>query len=350
MRLLISSLILFISQFAMCQNPVEVTGLLLDAASKFPLENVRIQIEGEVTETYSDNVGFFTLKIPKGFDGILNFSKKDYQTKRIPLDLVENDLAFGNIFLEKDVTQELTDNLITLTDAELLDENEADIFSGGLLQASKDIFLRRAAFDFGQAFFKVRGYDSRYSRVFLNGIPMNQLFNGRPQWSQWGGLNDVMRNQTYTHGIAHNPLGVNQLLGSTAINTRPSQMREGLRISSSLSNRTYTGRAMATYVAENSKGDLAYSVSGSRRWAQEGFISGTPYDSWAFFGALEYKLNPSNSFLLTSILSKNRRGRSSAITEEVFDTMGRRYNPNWGFQDGEVRNARENRLFKPIVM
>ena len=215
MRLLISSLILFISQFAMCQNPVEVTGLLLDAASKFPLENVRIQIEGEVTETYSDNVGFFTLKIPKGFDGILNFSKKDYQTKRIPLDLVENNLAFGNIFLEKDVTQELTDNLITLTDAELLDENEADIFSGGLLQASKDIFLRRAAFDFGQAFFKVRGYDSRYSRVFLNGIPMNQLFNGRPQWSQWGGLNDVMRNQTYTHGITHNPLGVNQLLGPT---------------------------------------------------------------------------------------------------------------------------------------
>ncbi|MEL7271698.1 MAG: TonB-dependent receptor [Bacteroidota bacterium] len=350
MRLLLLSFFLFTSLFAMGQNPVELTGLLLDAATKFPLENVKVQIEGEVTETYSDNAGFFTLKIPKGFDGILNFSKKDYQIKRIPLDVVENDLAFGNIFLEKDVTQELTDNLITLTDAELLDENEADVFSGGLLQASRDIFLRRAAFDFGQAFFKVRGYDSRYSRVFLNGIPMNQLFNGRPQWSQWGGLNDVMRNQTYTHGITHNPAGINQLLGGTTIDTRPSQMREGIRISSSLSNRTYTGRAMATYVAENSKGNLAYAVSGSRRWAQEGFISGTPYDAWAFFGALEYKLNPTNSFLLTSILSKNRRGRSSAITEEVFDMMGGRYNPNWGFQDGEVRNARENRLFKPILM
>ncbi|MEL6305059.1 MAG: TonB-dependent receptor [Bacteroidota bacterium] len=350
MRLLLPSLFFFILQFATGQNQVELTGWVIDAASKVPLENVRVALEGEVTETYSDSKGFFALKISKGFDGILNLSKKDYQTKRIPLDLVQNDLSFGTMFLKKDVTQELTDNLITLTDAELLDENEADVFSGGLLQASKDVFLRRAAFDFGQAFFKVRGYDSRYSRVFLNGIPMNQLFNGRPQWSQWGGLNDVMRNQTYTHGIAHNPAGVNQLLGGTTINTRPSEMREGIRLSSSLSNRTYVGRAMATYVAENTKGNLAYSVSGSRRWAQEGFISGTPYDAWSFFGALEYQLNPTNSFLLTSILSKNRRGRSSAITEEVFDMMGGRYNPNWGVQDGEVRNARENRLFKPILM
>ncbi|MEM8764845.1 MAG: TonB-dependent receptor [Bacteroidota bacterium] len=350
MRLLLSSLLLFVVHFAVGQNRVELTGWLLDAASKVPLENVRVAIEGEVKETYSDNKGFFALKIPVGFDGILNLSKKDYQTKRIPLDLIENDLDFGNIFLEKDVTQELTDNLITLTDTELLDENEADVFSGGLLQASQDIFLRRAAFDFGQAFFKVRGYDSGYSRVFLNGIPMNQLFNGRPQWSQWGGLNDVMRNQTYVHGIAHNPIGINQLLGGTAINTRPSEMREGIRISSSLSNRTYTGRAMTTYVAENAQGNLAYAISGSRRWAKEGFISGTPYDAWSFFGAVEYALNRANSVLLTSIFSKNRRGRSSAITEEVFEAMGRSYNPNWGFQDGEIRNARENRLFKPILM
>ena len=31
----------------------------------------------------------------------------------------------------------------------------------------------------------------------MNGVPMNKFYNGRPQWSNWGGLNDLMRNQEF---------------------------------------------------------------------------------------------------------------------------------------------------------
>ena len=95
---------------------------------------------------------------------------------------------------------------------------------------------------------------------------------------------------------------------------------------------------------------MAYTFSASRRWAKEGYIDGTLYDSYSLFGALEYQVNQKNSLLLSTILARNRRGRSSAITEEVFELVGNQYNPYWGIQDGDIRNTRERDIFEPILM
>ena len=82
---------------------------------------------------------------------------------------------------------------------------------------------------------------------------------------------------------------------------------------------------MATHNSGKKANGLTYMLSGSRRWANSGFIDGTLYDAYSFFGAAEYEINPKNAIMATIILAKNRRGRSSAITEEVFDLAGNRY-------------------------
>ena len=87
-----------------------------------------------------------------------------------------------------------------MTENDLSDDGETLSSSTGLLQATRDIFLTRAAFDFSQAFFRVRGYDSKEGQVLINGLAMNKFFDGRPQWNNWGGLNDVVRNQEFTSG------------------------------------------------------------------------------------------------------------------------------------------------------
>ena len=220
----------------------------------------------------------------------------------------------------------------------------------GLLQATRDVFLNRAAFDFGQAFFRVRGYDSRNGKVLINGMPMNKFFDGRPQWNNWGGLNDVVRNQEYSNGLEASDHTFGGILGNTNIDTRPSGLRPGFRFSASASNRTYTGRAMATYTSPKKERGLSYSISASRRWAKEGFIDGTLYDAYSFFGALEYPIDSKNSIVGTAILASNRRGRSSAITEEVYNLVGNRYNPYWGYQNGDIRNSRERKIAEPLVM
>ena len=331
------------------QNIKSISGEIQDSASKTRFSKVTIEIEGTPYSSITNKDGEFLLQTPLIGNYILNISYPDYLIKRMPITISNQDIILGVIYLEKDIAVELNDNLISLTDSELL-EDEIGSNPSGLLQATKDIFLQRAAFDFGQAFFRVKGYDSQYGKVLINGMEMNKMFDGRPQWNNWGGLNDVTRNQQFTSGLDASEYSFGAILGVTNINTKPSGMRPGIRLSSSASNRTYGGRLMTTYTSKFNSNGFAYSISGSRRWAKEGYMDGTLYDAYSLFGALEYQINNKNTLLFTGILASNRRGRSSAITEEVFNLIGNRYNPYWGKQDGKIRNSRERKIAEPILM
>jgi len=331
------------------QENYRVIGIVKDMVTQETIEFAKIEIYGTATVTPVGNEGKFMIALSQPGDYILYVEAQDYVSKKMPISFGNQELDLGTIFLDRDIAQEKTDNLITLTDSDLLDDESISMTSG-MLQATKDIFLNRAAFDFGQAFFRVRGYGSENGVILLNGIPMNKLMDGRPQWNNWGGLNDVTRNQEFTHGLQVSEYSFGGVLGTTNISTRPSSFRKGVRLSSSASNRTYAGRLMATYSSEVPQKGINYSVSASRRWAKQGYIDGTLYDAYSFFGAFEYEWNQKNSIHLTSIWASNRRGRSSALTEEVFQLAGKRYNPYWGIQNGTIRNSRERKIAEPIFM
>ncbi|WP_036380505.1 carboxypeptidase-like regulatory domain-containing protein [Muricauda sp. MAR_2010_75] len=332
------------------QQSTTISGRVHERGTNTPIYKASITIKGFSEKFFTDENGNFELSIQDSGDVLLTISSPDFISKRFSIYLSDETVELGEILLERDIEREKTDNLITLTDGDLLDDGETISGTLGLLQSTKDIFLNRAAFDFGQAFFKVRGYDSRNGNVLINGIPMNKFFDGRPQWNNWGGLNDVVRNQEYTYGLTENRYAFGGILGTTNIDTSPSGMRPGIRLSSSASNRTYRGRLMATYNSGLGKNGLAYTFSASRRWAKEGYVEGTLYDAYSFFGALEYQFNPQNSIVFTSILARNRRGRSSALTEEAFALLGNQYNPYWGTQDGRIRNSRERDIFEPLFL
>ncbi len=342
-------LLFLYSLFLSGQSTTTISGKVFKALDNSVLVGGKVSLEGEQNLWETDTSGNFILKISFKGEYILRIESQDYVTKRIPISLEGINIVLGIIYLETDLTLEKQDNLITLTDAELLDD-EANGSSLALLQSTRDIFLNRAAFDFGQAFFRVRGYDSQNGEVLLNGVPMNKLFDGRPQWNNWGGLNDIIRNQEFTNGLNASAYTFGGILGNTNIDLRPSGLRSGLRLSSSASNRTYTGRLMATYNSGINKKGLAYMFSASRRWAKEGYIDGTLYDAYSFYGALEYQFNKENSVFITALSATNRRGRSSAITEEVYQLVGNRYNPYWGKQNEKIRNSRERRISEPMVL
>ncbi|HET8737843.1 MAG TPA: carboxypeptidase-like regulatory domain-containing protein [Pricia sp.] len=345
----IFSLIFIFPVAVLAQDGLTVTGTVLDGRTKEPVPEVMVAVEGNQYEIRTDSEGRFKITIPATGDYILNLTASDFVVQRIPIALESENLDLGILYLERDISVEQTDNLITLTESELLDD-EINSNSSALLQATRDVFLNRAAFDFGQAFFRVRGYDSQNGMVLVNGIPMNKFYDGRPQWNNWGGLNDITRNQQFTNGLAASDFTFGGILGNTNIDTRPSGLRPGTRLSASASNRTYAGRLMATYNSGLRKNGVAYSVSASRRWAKQGYIDGTLYDAFSVFGALEYRFNTSNSLNFTGMLASNRRGRSSALTEEVFELAGKKYNPYWGEQDGKIRNSRERLIAEPILM
>lgn len=94
--------------------------------------------------------------------------------------------------------------------------------------------------------FNVRGYDSQYSDIYLNGIRFNDAMTGYGPWSLWSGLNDATRNQENYTGLEASDFGIGGIGGMTNVNARASQMRKGFRVSVSNGNQMYRFRAMVS--------------------------------------------------------------------------------------------------------
>lgn len=329
-----------------------VKGSVNNTVNFEPLVNVLVVIEQSALSTKTDASGQFSFlnNIPLG-EQILRISKPGFITKRFPIIVNKGETVnITDMSLEADTTQ--ADNLftITLSDDELDGDQSGYGNISGLLSSSLDVFQRTAAFEFSSSFFRVRGLDSDNSSVLINGIEMNKLYNGRPQWSNWGGMNDVLRNQELTTGLTPSNYNFGGILGTTNINTRASSMQSGARITYSSSNRSYSNRLMATYASGLLKNGWSYTLSVGRRWGNEGYQDATVYDSNSLFASAEKKLSDKHSLSFTGIYAPNRRGKSSANTQEVYDLKGIKYNEYWGYQNGEKRNSRIKEVVEPIVM
>ena len=106
---------------------------------------------------------------------------------------------------------------------------------------------------------------------------------------------------------------------------RASKYRKGGRLSFASANRSYEGRVMASYSSGLTENGWAFSLLASRRYGDGGYVDGTLYDANSFVASVEKKINEKHSINFTSIYAQNRRGRSTAITQEVFDFKGRQY-------------------------
>ena len=239
---------------------------------------------------------------------------------------------------------------ISLSDDELNDDTSASDNISGLLNSSMDVFYRTAAYEFSSSFFKVRGLDSDNAIVHINGVKMNKLYNGRPQWSNWGGLNDVLRNQELSNGSIPLKYNFGGILGSNNINIRASEYGEGGRITYSSSNRSYSNRLMATYNSGMLEKGWAYSLSIGRRWGNEGYQDASFYDSNSAFLSVQKIFNNKHNLNFAAIYAPNRRGKVSPNTQEVYDLKGIKYNEYWGYHDGEKRNSRVKRVVEPILL
>jgi hypothetical protein len=237
--------------------------------------------------------------------------------------------------------------VITLTDTELDGDNQSQDISG-LLQSSQDIFTNTAGYTFGQARFRIRGYDNQNSTVLMNGIYVNDAETGSAYYSNWGGLNDATRNKVNSSGLSFSDYTFGGLGGVTNIITRASEYRPGSSISYALANKNYNNRVMVTHATGMNDKGWAFVFSASSRWAQQGYVPGTFYEGYAYFLAAEKKINEKHSLNLTVYGAPTRSGRSGVATLEAYELSGDHYyNPNWGFQNGVMRNSRVGTYHQP---
>ena len=330
--------------FAVNAQSYSVTGVVKQDGSNKGISKVKILYNSSIS--YSETDGTFVLPMLSSGTYEINFLAKGYDKKTVKVEVKDKNIDLGKVFLLSEIEE--SDNEVGFDDE--LDDESGGQYMPTLLHGSRDAFLSAAAYSFGPMRFRIRGYDSQYSPVYMNGLATNDMESGRGRWFLWSGLNDVVRNREQMQG--NNPAGysIGGIGGSQNISTRPSEQRTGTKLVYSASNRSYTNRVMVTHSTGLMKNGWAITASGSKRWSSEGYVQGTFYDAYGYFLGVEKKINDSHSIYLTAMGTPNTSGGGGASTQEVYDMTGNNYyNPNWGWQDGKKRNAKVRNTHKPLA-
>ena len=350
-KLVISTLFVMQVFFVFAQNITGISGKVVDSKTQKPLQSVVASIQNTNFTQLTDVNGKFSFKDAIVGKQLLQIKNQGYKDQLLQVDIVQGKmLDLGVIVLQEDITQEQQTAIVAIADNDLEDDNSGSENTASLLQSSRDAFNQSVAFNWGASHFRLRGLDSEYGTTLINGIIMNKVYDGRPQYSNWGGLSDVTRNQEFTSGLAPSDYAFGGIVGTDEINTRASLFRQGNRISMAGTNTNYNGRVMGTISSGMRKDGWAYTVSASRRFGDDGYFDGTSMSANSFFASVEKRLTNDNSLNFTAVYDKDTKGKTSPNTQEVTDLKGEKYNPYWGYMDGKKRNSRMKTVEEPIFI
>jgi len=337
----------------------KITGTVKDKDTNKALSGVEVSISETTVKTLTNSAGFFELNKVSLKSKKIIFTLKGYEILSRTINLKgDKSIDLGIVLLSVVKSESEDDDIIVELSSEDIDSGDdgLDMNVSGVLHGSKDLFMSTAGYTFGPLRFNIRGYDNKYSSLLMNGLETNDMESGRAVWAYWGGLNDAVRNKEAYKGVAETDFTFGNVGGITGINTRASDIRVGTKFTYSFTNRSYNHRAMFIHSTGMMKNGLAVAVSGSRRFAEEGYTEGTSYDAWSYFASIEKKFNDKHSIGLVAFGAPSKRGGRSATTKEVYDLTSdfyngyKIYNPNWGWQDGEKRNAKITDSHTPMAI
>lgn len=363
MKKLLPLLLLFVS-LAAVNAETTIRGVAKFSDNLSPAEGITVRIGSTDRFVTTDKDGEFVISTEAEGKDVLIFSGDRIVNLQRIVNLTGEELNLGEILLRVDARASIEEDMMLVISEYELDSEGSNQNISGLLSSRGDVFTKNASYVFSPMRFRVRGFDGKYNKTYINGIQMNDAERGFFTYSQVGGLNDMLRTREDVKSTELATFTFGNVGGAQNINARASAIRKGLKVSQVASNRTYISRTMATYATGLMNNGWAFALSASYRWADEGYVEGTFYDAWAFAVAAEKRFNDNHSLSLTVLGAPTHRGQQAGSTQEAYDltpsrtffrTQGKgfgnnNYNANWGYQDGVVRNAKQVKSFTPIAI
>ncbi|MDE6428329.1 MAG: carboxypeptidase-like regulatory domain-containing protein, partial [Muribaculaceae bacterium] len=334
-----------------------VTGTVVDSYTGNPISGATVTLVGQNLSSRSDAEGQFLITgANPGSCNISAAASGYYSTVIQGADLKNGErLDFGPIKLQgtnlvNEFYEEQEDLLFD--EAALDDEESTGQAVASLTGANDNIYYNASNYNFSTMYFRFRGYDSQYQTTYINGLDMNDPIRGRFNYSSLGGMTSrAFRNKTTTIGLGAANYGFGAIGGSSNISTVTSDYAPGFNGSVAYTNSNYMLRAMATYSTGINSHGWGLTLSAIGRYANEGVVKGTFYNSGGLFLSLGKVFNPEHSLTLTAWGAPTERASGSATYQEAYDLAGSNlYNPNWGYYDGKKRSARVIESFDPTAM
>ena len=167
-KLVISTLFVMQVFFVFAQNISGISGKVVDAKTQKPLQNAIASIQNSNLTQLTNAEGKFIFETVAVGNQLVQIKITGYKDQLLAVEVVAGKiLDLGTVVLESDITVERQLSLITITDSDLGDDNSGSESTSSLLQASRDVFQQSAAFNWGQARFKLRGLDNEYGVTMI---------------------------------------------------------------------------------------------------------------------------------------------------------------------------------------
>jgi hypothetical protein len=327
-----------------------VSGSLINPQSSEPHSGISILIENTEKQTETNNLGTFVFENVKS--GTYNILAKINNQLFIvsTFTISTSDLDLGTIEFRPPSTSSFDDfSVIDIADLTGI-EAENDNYSSAL-SAGRDPFVNATNFNLQAGRFRPRGYQNEDAEMYMNGMLMNDQDDGRVLWTAWNGLNDMIRTRTNLINLNESDFTFGGIGGATFIDLRASSIRNEKKVTYSHSNRTFQHRLMGSYATGMMQNGWAIAASASHSYGSQGFIKGTYMQGNSYFLSVDRKLNDKHLLNIVAFGSPQKRGRSSGAIQEMYDLADDNYyNPNWGYQNGQVRNSREYIIHQPVTM
>ncbi len=355
MRLKLFLLLLLAVTLPSFAQKTGVAGTVVDSNTGAPVRGASVILDNQGLTVTTDPAGNFQISNAKAGDDLLTIVAYGYNDITVPV-VIANGMV-DNLGVLKMLSSNLNDVFYEeqndlFFDQAILDDEEGNAQSiAALTGASDDVYYNAASYDFQPMRFRIRGYDSKYSQTYVNGISFNDLARGRFNYSTLGGMNRAFRDKTTALGLGAATFGFGDIGGATNINTEAANYAPGFNGSVGYTNSNYMLRAMASYSTGLSKSGWAFSFSAIGRYAKEGIIDGTFYNSFGLFASIQKVFNSQHSLNLTLWGAPTQRATNSATYLEAYELADNNlYNPNWGYQDGKKRSAKIVETFDPTAV
>lgn len=245
----------------------------------------------------------------------------------------------------------MSETAFTFTEAQL-GEDEDMSQNVSIINSNSNIYASEVGYLFSPMRFRYRAFDQRYNDIYINGAPINDMETGQFRYSWVGGLNQQTRNMESSMPFEGNRFSIPGMGGSNNYNFRPASMPSGHRLTLSGANRSYTLRGMYTFNSGLNDKGWAFSANVTYRWASEGYVEGTFYNSLSYFlGVQKVFGDGSHSISLVTWGNPTERASQGAGTDEMYWLANDRYyNPYWGYQNGKKRNSRIVNDYSPTAL
>ncbi|WP_428223550.1 TonB-dependent receptor [Flavobacterium sp.] len=356
---------MFISASVLAQG--KITGKIQDESGALP--GASILLEGNRQTVSSAFDGSFAMQTSVK-SGVIVVSYLGYTSKSIPFKIEGGVSNLGTIVL-KSQGNVLGEVVITSTVIDVAKDRKTPVAVSTIKAAeireklgnqefpevlvnTPSVYATKSGGGFGDSRVNIRGFSQENVAVMINGVPVNDMENGRVFWSNWAGLSDVTTAMQVQRGLGSSKLSVSSVGGTINVLTRSSDAKQGGSMSTTIGNNG-SFKNLFSYNTGKLKNGLSASFLLSNNEGS-GYVDNTAFSGQNYFIGLGYEFNDKHSVQFTFTGAPqwhHQRFTASKISDYLKYGNGEdpnlQYNPDWGYLNGGVFNTSSNFYHKPVM-